>query len=65
MLARLTRTNSGGLELLFGNEKSHKIDVPAVDEAGEKSNVGFLVQWMCKNMMKDEREEMFVLDGGV
>ena len=39
--------------------------MPAVDEAGEKSNVRFLVQWMCKNMMKDERKEMFVLDGGV
>lgn len=56
---------TGGLELLFGNEKLHKIDFPAKDENGEKSNVRYLVQWMCKNMMKDDREEMFVLDGGV
>jgi ubiquitin related modifier 1 len=56
---------SGGLELLFDNEKQHQVELPATDDLGEPVNVKFLVQWLCKNMMKDPREEMFVLDGSV
>ncbi|KAL9640506.1 MAG: hypothetical protein Q9164_000256 [Protoblastenia rupestris] len=56
---------TGGLELLFSNERKHKISVPVSDESGKPVNVAFLVQYLCENLMKDRRKEMFVLDDTV
>jgi ubiquitin related modifier 1 len=58
--------HSGGLELLFSNQRSHKIALPSTDPAtNEPVNVGFLIDWLCKNLMKDPRQDMFVLEGTV
>ncbi|KAK5136927.1 Ubiquitin- modifier 1 [Meristemomyces frigidus] len=57
--------NSGGLELLFSDQRKHNVSLPRNDLAGEPSNVGFLVTWLCENLMKDPRKEMFVLDDSV
>ena len=56
----------GGLELLFGNVRSHKITLPAtapVTASGSKperpADVTFLIQWLKDNLLK-ERSELFV-----
>ncbi|CZT23604.1 probable Ubiquitin-related modifier 1 [Ramularia collo-cygni] len=56
---------TGGLELLFSNERKHKVSIPATDANNQPSNVAFLTQWLCENLMKDPRVDMFVLDGSV
>jgi hypothetical protein len=57
---------SGGLELLFSSQRSHNIALPSTDPATNSPvNVGFLIDWLCKNLMKDPRQDMFVLEGTV
>lgn len=55
----------GGLEMLFSDERKHKLSVPAQDSKGEAVTVGWLVEYLCEEIMKDTRKEMFVLDGHV
>jgi hypothetical protein len=58
--------HSGGLELLFSSQRSHKIALPSTDPSTNlPANVGFLIDWLCKNLMKDPRQDMFVLEGTV
>ncbi|CAO2651770.1 Nn.00g000530.m01.CDS01 [Neocucurbitaria sp. VM-36] len=57
--------NSGGLEILFSNQKKYSISLPAKNESGEPANVAFLVRHLCEKVMKDPRRELFVLDGTV
>ncbi|KAL0253113.1 Ubiquitin-related modifier 1 [Diplodia seriata] len=56
---------TGGLEMLFSNQRKHDIALPAKDENGEPANVAFLVQYLCKNIMRDPRKDLFVLDDTV
>ncbi|KAL1589998.1 Ubiquitin-related modifier 1 [Cladosporium halotolerans] len=57
---------TGGLEILFSHQRSHKIALPSSDPStNQPANVGFLIDWLCKNLMKDPREDMFVLEGTV
>ncbi|KAJ8113592.1 hypothetical protein OPT61_g4310 [Boeremia exigua] len=56
---------SGGLELLFANQKKYALSIPSKDEAGAPSNVAFLVRYLCDEVMKDPRKDMFVLDDTV
>ncbi|KAH3905060.1 ubiquitin-related modifier [Parastagonospora nodorum] len=56
---------SGGLEILFGNQKKYALSVPEKDESGAPANVAFLVRYLCDNVMKDTRKELFVLDDTV
>ncbi|KAK7220404.1 hypothetical protein V2G26_008407 [Clonostachys chloroleuca] len=53
---------SGGLEILFADERHHSLSLPALDKDGSPSNIGFLINYLCENLMKDERKELFVLD---
>lgn len=55
----------GGLEMLFSDERKHKLSVPAKDSKGAAVTVGSLVEYLCEEVMKDTRKEMFVLDGHV
>jgi hypothetical protein len=58
--------HSGGLELLFSSQRSHKIALPSTDPSTNlPANIGFLIDWLCKNLMKDPRQDMFVLEGTV
>ncbi|KAH7393140.1 ubiquitin-related modifier 1 [Cadophora sp. MPI-SDFR-AT-0126] len=61
----LTIEFSGGLEMLFSDERKHKIEVPATDDKGNAVTVGWLVDYLCEELMKDTRKEMFLLDGHV
>jgi hypothetical protein len=64
-LRMLLTLHSGGLEILFGNQKKYSITLPAEDESGAPSNVAFLVRYLCDRVMKDPRKELFVLDDTV
>lgn len=51
--------------MLFSDERKHKIAIPAKDGQGANANVAFLVRWLCENLMKDPRKELFILDDAV
>ena len=51
--------------MLFSNQKIHNLSVPKHDEEGKLSNIAFLVRYLCQNVMKDQRKELFVMDGSV
>lgn len=71
---------SGGLELLFDNQRSHRVSVPsrvsasskktlkddegADGEEGRPADVKYLILWLKDNLLK-EREELFVENGTV
>jgi len=55
----------GGLELLFADQRKLSISVPAKDDKGNAVTVGWLVDHLCNEYMKDSRKDMFVLDGHV
>jgi len=61
----LDNINRGGLEILFSDQRTHKIEVPALDEQGSDVNVDFLVEYIRRHVMKDSREDLFVLNGTV
>jgi hypothetical protein len=48
--------------MLFSNERRHSLAIPAADKDGKPSNVAFLIDFLCKHVMKDSRKELFVLD---
>lgn len=51
--------------MLFSNQRKHSISVPTKDDKGIAVTVGWLVTYLCEEVMKDTRKEMFVLDGHV
>jgi hypothetical protein len=51
--------------MLFSNERKLTLSIPAKDNHGASTNVGYLVDYLCENAMKDPRKELFVLDGTV
>jgi ubiquitin related modifier 1 len=51
--------------MLFSNQRRHNISLPVKDGNGNQMNVGSLVEYLCENLMKDTRRELFVLDGRV
>ncbi|KAL2118356.1 hypothetical protein VTJ04DRAFT_8016 [Mycothermus thermophilus] len=53
---------SGGLEMLFDNKRRHEVTLPAVDSAGKPVTMAFLIDYLCTNLMKDPRVDLFVLD---
>ena len=57
--------DSGGLELLFSNQRKHKISLPDSDEKGRPTNMAYLVRYLCENLMSDARQDMFVVDDTV
>ena len=59
------RHDRGGLEILFSNERKHKISLPMKDASGGATNIAYLVRYLCDNLMKDPRKELFLLDGSV
>ncbi len=48
--------------MLFSDERKHQISVPAKDGKDNAVTVGWLVEYLCDEVMKDTRKEMFVLD---
>ena len=62
---RLANTNvtfRGGLEMLFSDKRRHTVAIPAKDKDGKPATIASLIDFLCKNTMKDSRKELFVLD---
>ncbi|KAJ9487139.1 hypothetical protein VN97_g6169 [Penicillium thymicola] len=57
--------DSGGLELLFGNERKHKVVLPARLEDGSRANISYLLKYLVDNLMKDQRMDMFIMEDNV
>jgi ubiquitin related modifier 1 len=51
--------------MLFSNERVHKLSIPAKAANGTPLNIKGLIDYLCKNTMKDLRKELFVLDDTV
>lgn len=51
--------------MLFSDQRKMTLSVPAKDVKGVAVTVGWLVDHLCEEVMKDSRKEMFVLDGHV
>ena len=65
MRCKAADTFSGGLEMLFSNQRKHTLSIPTKDESGSASNIAFLVRYLCENVIRDSRRELFVLDDTV
>ena len=51
--------------MLFSHTRKHKVTVPATDDSQQPATIAFLIRWLCKNLMKDPRKELFVMDDSV
>jgi ubiquitin related modifier 1 len=51
--------------MLFSNERKLSLTIPTKDDNGSRSNIAFLVRYLCDTVMKDPRKELFVLDDTV
>lgn len=65
VLQFLIQFYSGGLELLFGNERKHKVSLPARMEDGNPTNIAYLLSYLVDNLMQDQRKEMFIMEDNV
>ena len=48
--------------MLFSDERRHSLKLPAKDRDGRPATVAFLIEYLCENVMKDTRKELFILD---
>lgn len=51
--------------MLFSNMRKHELSIPTDETSGTNPTVQYLVQYLCDNLMKDSRKELFVLDDSV
>jgi ubiquitin related modifier 1 len=51
--------------MLFSDERKHLLSVPLKDSNGNAVTIGWLVNYLCDEVMKDTRKELFVLDDHV
>jgi ubiquitin related modifier 1 len=56
------KRSSGGLEILFSDQRKHQISIPSNDEKGDVANLAFLIRYLCEKVMKDQRKDLFVLE---
>ncbi|KAI6251452.1 Ubiquitin-related modifier 1 [Erysiphe necator] len=59
---------TGGLEMLFGDERTHKLSLPKYTDCTGGAmaiTVGWLIGYLSDHLMTDSRKEMFLLDGHV
>ncbi|KAJ5753814.1 uncharacterized protein N7511_007967 [Penicillium nucicola] len=56
---------TGGLELLFGNERKHKVVLPSQLEDSTRPNISYLLKYLVENLMKDQRTDMFIMEDNV
>ncbi|GKZ27535.1 Ubiquitin-modifier 1 [Aspergillus brasiliensis] len=56
---------TGGLEILFANERKHSVTLPSRLDDGSRPTISYLLGHLVKNNMKDQRQELFILEGNV
>lgn len=53
---------TGGLEMLFSDQRRHALLMPAIDKNDKPVTIAYLIEYLCENTMRDTRKELFVLD---
>ncbi len=48
--------------MLFDNQRRYSVSLPAESSIGKPATIAFLIDYLCKNLMKDPRSDLFVLD---
>lgn len=48
--------------MLFGDQRHHSLTLPARAKDGRPSTIALLIDYICEDVMKDTRKELFVLD---
>ncbi|KAF7591971.1 Ubiquitin- modifier 1 [Aspergillus hancockii] len=56
---------TGGLEMLFSNERKHSVTLPDRLNGGSRPNISFLLEYLVHNVMRDGRKELFILEDNV
>lgn len=56
---------SGGLEMLFSNERKHNVTLPARLENGSQPTIADLLTHLVENVMQDQRKELFIMEDNV
>ncbi|KEZ39667.1 hypothetical protein SAPIO_CDS9606 [Scedosporium apiospermum] len=56
---------TGGLEMLFSDQREHSIRIPSITSEGKPTTIASLIDYLCENTMKDTRKELFILDGHI
>ena len=51
--------------MLFSDQRVHTVEIPSRDESGSPVTIAYLIHWLCDNLMRDTRKEMFLLDDHV
>ncbi|KAK6952214.1 Ubiquitin- modifier 1 [Daldinia eschscholtzii] len=52
---------TGGLEMLFSDQRRHTISLPAANKDGKPATIADLIHYLCEHTMKDARKDLFVL----
>ncbi|KAI0379872.1 ubiquitin related modifier 1 [Hypomontagnella monticulosa] len=53
---------SGGLEMLFSDQRRHMLSIPALNKDGKPATIADLIGYLCEHTMRDTRKELFVLE---
>ncbi|KAG8163428.1 hypothetical protein KVR01_006725 [Diaporthe batatas] len=64
-MVSITVEFSGGLEMLFSDQRQHKLAIPAHDKDSKPVTIAYLIDYLCQHVMKDSRKELFVLDNHI
>ncbi|KAI1260018.1 Urm1-domain-containing protein [Xylariaceae sp. FL1019] len=56
---------TGGLEMLFSDQRRHTLSIPAKTHDDKPVTIAFLIDYLCNNLLSDPRKELFVLDDHV
>lgn len=56
---------TGGLEILFSNERKHTITLPAQLDSSNPPTISYLLKHLVDNVMKDDRKELFIMEDNV
>lgn len=51
--------------MLFSDERSHALSVPKTNKNGTPYTIADLIDHLCRDVMKDTRQELFVLDNSL
>lgn len=51
--------------MLFSNQRKHLLSLPPKDVEGKRVNMAFLVRHLCKHLMKNQRQELFIVDNAM
>ncbi|KAI0157558.1 Urm1-domain-containing protein [Xylariaceae sp. FL1272] len=56
---------TGGLEMLFSDQRRHALSIPAKTQDDKPVTIAFLIDHLCNNLLSDPRKELFILDDHV